>query len=283
MKCPKCGFTGNISDGLIPTEGKSVGCPKCRERFFVRKPVSEPSKPRMIPRAEPAPPPVPAQITVEDMFKGLDSGRGSTETNVEVLPPQPVREAGVNAAESAVGRNVAKCPRCGSPSVSLAQEGFGGKKAGCGCCLLGPLGLLFGFFGSGKTSAVCMNCGHRWKPGPSKKTGCCIGLGLIAIVLLIVILVSYGACERDSAKKTPAPPPPAPAAPAPPAPETIPTAQLLTPIYTPEELSETVYVSVDDYTYHRETCELIKDRAKIPMTREKAIEEAYSPCGVCNP
>ena len=42
ITCTTCGFEGNISDKLIPDEGRSVGCPRCGGRFFIKKPrVSE--------------------------------------------------------------------------------------------------------------------------------------------------------------------------------------------------------------------------------------------------
>lgn len=37
VQCPKCDFSGNIRDELIPPEGKQVNCPKCKTRFFVKR------------------------------------------------------------------------------------------------------------------------------------------------------------------------------------------------------------------------------------------------------
>jgi predicted Zn finger-like uncharacterized protein len=37
IQCPKCKCTGNIADKLVPDEGRTVGCPKCKERFFIKK------------------------------------------------------------------------------------------------------------------------------------------------------------------------------------------------------------------------------------------------------
>ena len=37
VQCPKCGYTGQISDKLIPDGGRNVKCPKCSERFFIEK------------------------------------------------------------------------------------------------------------------------------------------------------------------------------------------------------------------------------------------------------
>ena len=37
VQCPKCGYTGQISDKLIPDGGRNVKCPKCSEQFFIEK------------------------------------------------------------------------------------------------------------------------------------------------------------------------------------------------------------------------------------------------------
>jgi predicted Zn finger-like uncharacterized protein len=38
ITCPTCRHEGNINEKLIPDEGRSVGCPKCGGRFFIKKP-----------------------------------------------------------------------------------------------------------------------------------------------------------------------------------------------------------------------------------------------------
>jgi tetratricopeptide (TPR) repeat protein len=35
--CPKCGFSGNIKDELIPDTGRTIGCPKCANKFMVHR------------------------------------------------------------------------------------------------------------------------------------------------------------------------------------------------------------------------------------------------------
>lgn len=37
VQCPKCSYTGQISDKLIPDEGRNLKCPKCKEQFFIEK------------------------------------------------------------------------------------------------------------------------------------------------------------------------------------------------------------------------------------------------------
>ena len=37
VQCPKCSYTGQISDKLVPDEGRNLKCPKCKEQFFIEK------------------------------------------------------------------------------------------------------------------------------------------------------------------------------------------------------------------------------------------------------
>ncbi len=56
---------------------------------------------------------------------------------------------------------MAVCRKCGSTSTSFIPRGFSGL-TGIICCLfLGPIGLLFGFIGSGKQVPVCNDCGSN--------------------------------------------------------------------------------------------------------------------------
>lgn len=57
---------------------------------------------------------------------------------------------------------VAKCPQCGSTSLTIKTRGFSAGKAAAGALLLGPVGLLFGSKGSNETIRVCLNCKHEF-------------------------------------------------------------------------------------------------------------------------
>lgn len=57
----------------------------------------------------------------------------------------------------------AKCPKCGSTSLSGGKQGFGVGKAVAGAVLLGGVGLLAGGIGANKTVITCMNCGYKFK------------------------------------------------------------------------------------------------------------------------
>ena len=57
----------------------------------------------------------------------------------------------------------AKCPRCGSTSLSANKKGFGIGKALVGAALFGPFGLICGNLGARKVWVTCMHCGKRFK------------------------------------------------------------------------------------------------------------------------
>jgi phage FluMu protein Com len=65
-------------------------------------------------------------------------------------PPQTIATA-----------KVPTCPRCGCQQLQIIKQGY---QADNGCCLgllLGPLGLLCGFAGSGTTYTACVACGYK--------------------------------------------------------------------------------------------------------------------------
>lgn len=60
-------------------------------------------------------------------------------------------------------KSMAKCPRCGSSSLSGNKKGYGIGKGVIGAMAVGPLGLVAGNIGAKKVVVTCMNCGHRFK------------------------------------------------------------------------------------------------------------------------
>ena len=58
-----------------------------------------------------------------------------------------------------------RCPKCGSNQFVAGSKGFGLGKAVAGGVLLGPVGLLSGFIGSGQVTLSCLRCGNKWKAG----------------------------------------------------------------------------------------------------------------------
>jgi len=41
ITCPQCGASGNLSDKLIPDEGRNVKCPKCKHAFLITLPTTD--------------------------------------------------------------------------------------------------------------------------------------------------------------------------------------------------------------------------------------------------
>lgn len=56
----------------------------------------------------------------------------------------------------------AKCPRCGSTSLSGNKKGFGIGKAVLGVAVAGPLGLVAGNFHAKKVRVTCLKCGKQF-------------------------------------------------------------------------------------------------------------------------
>lgn len=59
----------------------------------------------------------------------------------------------------------ARCPKCGSTSLSADKKGFGIGKAVVGAALTGGIGLAAGNIGSKKVRVTCLGCGHQWMAG----------------------------------------------------------------------------------------------------------------------
>lgn len=75
------------------------------------------------------------------------------------------QEAAERAAQYDSIGTTAKCPRCGSASVSASTKGFGIGKAVLGAYIAGPIGLVAGNIGAKKVRITCLNCGHQWYAG----------------------------------------------------------------------------------------------------------------------
>ena len=57
----------------------------------------------------------------------------------------------------------AKCPRCGSISLSYNKKGYGVGKAVAGALVFGGIGLLAGGIGANQAIVTCLKCGYKFK------------------------------------------------------------------------------------------------------------------------
>lgn len=70
-------------------------------------------------------------------------------------------------------RGIVSCPKCGSTSITTTNKKLSTKRGVAGAVIGGALtggigagvGAVAGGLSSKKMYNVCMNCGHRWKPG----------------------------------------------------------------------------------------------------------------------
>jgi predicted RNA-binding Zn-ribbon protein involved in translation (DUF1610 family) len=61
--------------------------------------------------------------------------------------------------------NVARCPKCGSTSITANKKGFSLAKGALGVATVGAYGVLAAGHGKNKVLVTCLNCGKQWKPG----------------------------------------------------------------------------------------------------------------------
>lgn len=117
------------------------------------------------PPAAPAPPPDEPEM----------SAREKIAAAWDEMPPSPLetkasrqKRQAKERKQQAAAEGVACCPRCGSTSLSLNKNGFGGGKATAGMLAVGLGGAVAGTYGMNKMKITCLNCGYKYKPG--KKT-----------------------------------------------------------------------------------------------------------------
>lgn len=65
--------------------------------------------------------------------------------------------------QASVLRNMAKCPHCGSTSISYDTKKLSIGRALVGYAIAREPGAIMGGLSSKKGYAVCLNCGKRWK------------------------------------------------------------------------------------------------------------------------
>lgn len=80
----------------------------------------------------------------------------------QALAQQQAVAARIRASQQVV------CPRCGSGQIHSAKKGYNTGLGGCGCCLLGPVGLILGMAGGSSILCTCVACGKKFRPGAGR-------------------------------------------------------------------------------------------------------------------
>lgn len=88
-----------------------------------------------------------------------------TENQKEDVTEKKKRQMkNVVKATSEISDNLARCPRCGSASLSANKKGFGMGKAVVGTLAFGVIGgALAGSIGAKKIEVTCLKCGKKFK------------------------------------------------------------------------------------------------------------------------
>lgn len=76
---------------------------------------------------------------------------------------EDIRTSLQTLANLSAASKVAKCPKCGSTSISYDTKKLSFCRALVGDALAGPTGAIIGGLSSKKGYAVCLKCGKRWK------------------------------------------------------------------------------------------------------------------------
>lgn len=126
MKCPKCGKT--ISDS-------AKFCGFCGKKF--------------------------TQTSTKPGYNHNQTAQNSSQSQIEMAKLQVEKEKLKIMQQQ--NEDVARCPKCGSTSLSEKKKGYGVGKAAVGGLIVGPFGLLAGGIGANKRQIKCLKCGHEFK------------------------------------------------------------------------------------------------------------------------
>jgi DNA-directed RNA polymerase subunit RPC12/RpoP len=88
----------------------------------------------------------------------------------------------------------AKCVRCAATATVRTRSGYDWVRGLLWCLLLGPLGLLLGFWGAADMVNQCTRCGKKWpiyKTHNSTATVVLLVLILCIIAFVVLIIVQY--------------------------------------------------------------------------------------------
>lgn len=107
---------------------------------------------------------VEAETTANEIVASSPSGPMDINAYAMVIPSRTdTALSQVAVAQPSYVEEQARCPKCGSTSLVGDRKGFGYGKAAVGAVIAGPVGLLAGGIGSGKTVVTCLNCGNKYQ------------------------------------------------------------------------------------------------------------------------
>lgn len=94
----------------------------------------------------------------EQELRREERRRRILDSNQEASVTTPVTNINVDD-------NVARCPKCGSVSITADKKGFSLAKGALGVATVGAYGAIAAGHGKNKVIVTCLKCGHQWKPG----------------------------------------------------------------------------------------------------------------------
>ncbi|WP_051196305.1 hypothetical protein [Clostridium cadaveris] len=78
----------------------------------------------------------------------------------------PLKDMSINqTSHNEDDNNVARCPKCGSTSLTGNKKGFSATKGVLGLAVSPLAGAIVGSTGKNKVIVTCLKCGHHWKAG----------------------------------------------------------------------------------------------------------------------
>ena len=99
---------------------------------------------------------------IEAPIEKLDKRRTQNDPTFKVHLAQLAELQKANKMQKKEMDAQARCPRCGSTSLSANKKGFGIGKAVLGASVAGPFGLVAGNLGAKKIRVTCLNCGKQF-------------------------------------------------------------------------------------------------------------------------
>ncbi|MCC0634236.1 zinc ribbon domain-containing protein [Clostridioides sp. ZZV15-6388] len=110
-------------------------------------------------------------IDLEDCRKILEEPyRKYYNENSDILEEKRKKEDDISkirrAKEEKIEKEkIARCPKCGSTSLTAHKKGFGIGKAITGATIAGGIGFVAGNIGAKKVRVTCLNCGKQFWAG----------------------------------------------------------------------------------------------------------------------